>query len=114
MYLNLFCVFPHGLQNCKQFSSDMIYVYLACLRMDCKTVLISSRFLLALMWDPILFFKNLRHLLSLEIRNNSIDRFSYGEKPVTSRTKSRTNLLWLVCLPLLCEGFLLTSLRVVL
>ena len=53
-----------------------ISFYLACLRIACKTLLISSRFLLALMWDPILFFKNLRHRLSLEIRNNSMARFS--------------------------------------
>ena len=53
-----------------------IFFYLACLRIACKTLLISSRFLLALMWDPILFFKNLRHRLSLEIRNNSMARFS--------------------------------------
>ena len=35
--------------------------------MACKTPDISSRFLLALMWEPILFFKNFKHLISLNL-----------------------------------------------
>ena len=38
------------------------------------------------------FLQNFRQRLSLPIRSNSRARFSYGAKPATSRTTSRTNL----------------------
>ena len=38
-----------------------------------------------------LFLQNFKHRLSLEILNNSMERFSYGANPATSRIRSLTN-----------------------
>ncbi|KAL0600777.1 hypothetical protein AAY473_030656 [Plecturocebus cupreus] len=71
-----------------------------------RTLLSSSRFLLARMCVPTLFLMNLRVRLSLEIFGNSMARRSYGAKPHTSRIMSRTHVVRLVRRPRrrLCLG----------
>merc|ERR1712122_255074 len=60
------------------------------------------------------FLKKLQTTFILGNLNNSIARLSYGANPVTSLTRSLTNLLWLVCLPLLLDGLGFKVLGVVL
>merc|ERR1719347_436699 len=82
--------------------------------MACKTPCISSLFFLARSWDPILFLRNFKHLFSLPILSNSWALLSYGANPATSLIRSLTNLLCLVCFPLVLLGLALSVLAVVL
>ena len=59
---------------------------------NCTCNCISSRFFFPRTCPPRRFLQNFNARLSLDIRNNSRARFSYGANPHTSRIISRTNL----------------------
>merc|ERR1740116_314387 len=85
------------------------------LRMAATHSCISSRFFLPRLCVPSLFFASLSALLKVEaepILISSIMRFSYGEKPMTSRVTSRISFTRLLARPLRLAGLSGTSRRV--